>query len=94
MECCNLVQLSPVPRERPAQRLVEAEKRGGLLLGVGAEPFRRQRPRCLPGAAGLVAQQGVAAPADHGHGRDLRVPLSDGDDVGERAEACVVPREW
>jgi hypothetical protein len=38
-----------------------------------------------------VAQQGVAVPADHGHGRDLRVPLSDGDDVSERAEACVVP---
>jgi hypothetical protein len=40
-ESGDLVQLVPVLRERPAQRLVEAEKRGGLLLGVWAEPFRR-----------------------------------------------------
>lgn len=38
-----------------------------------------------------MAQQGLAVPSDHRDGRDLRVLLGGGDDVGERAEAGVVP---
>ncbi|MFF3365454.1 hypothetical protein [Streptomyces misionensis] len=87
----DLVQLLAVPRERPAQALMEAEEDFSLLFGVGAEPFRGQGPRSPSGAAALVVQQSLAVPADHRDGRDLRVLLGDGNDVGPRWTAPTTP---